>query len=47
MSLVSIEILIEGTISGNLFSFTTHTIPSLVARPDKEIYFSNKGLQLK
>ncbi len=35
MSLVPIDILIEGAISGSLVSFPTDTVPALAARPDK------------
>ncbi len=44
MSLVSIEILIEGAISGNLVSFPTDTVPALAARPDQaDLIFQAKG----
>ena len=44
MSLVSIEFLIEGAISGNLVSFPTDTVPALAARPDRaDLIFQAKG----
>ncbi|MEB3341316.1 L-threonylcarbamoyladenylate synthase [Okeania sp.] len=44
MNLVSIEILIEGAISGNLVSFPTDTVPALAARPDRaDLIFEAKG----
>ncbi|MGD1704373.1 L-threonylcarbamoyladenylate synthase [Dapis sp. BLCC M229] len=44
MSLVSIETLIKGAISGNLVSFPTDTVPALAARPDKaDLIFQAKG----
>lgn len=43
MSLVSIESLIQGAISGNLVSFPTDTVPALATRPDRaELIFAAK-----
>ena len=44
MSLVCIETLIEGAISGRVVSFPTDTVPALAARPDKaDLIFEAKG----
>ena len=44
MSLVCIETLIEGAISGIVVSFPTDTLPALAARPDKgDLIFQAKG----
>lgn len=44
MVFVSIDILIQGAISGNLVSFPTDTVPALAARPDRaELIFQAKG----
>ena len=44
MSLVCIETLIEGAISGRVVSFPTETVPALAARPDKaDLIFEAKG----
>ncbi|MCL2925387.1 MAG: L-threonylcarbamoyladenylate synthase [Trichodesmium sp. MAG_R04] len=44
MSLVCIETLIEGAISGKVVSFPTDTVPALAARPDKgDLIFEAKG----
>ena len=44
MSLVCIETLIEGAISGIVVSFPTDTVPALAARPEKgDLIFQAKG----
>ena len=45
--LVSIDILIQGAISGNLVSFPTDTVPALATIPNKaELIFAAKGRSL-
>ena len=44
MSLVCIDSLIEGAISGKIVSFPTDTVPALAAKPDRaDLIFAAKG----